>query len=548
MILRRCSIVLLLLSLFLSVDLAAQGRRPPFQNNPITVISDGVFLKGYEVFVIEDRPCMTLRQIRRLFGGRLRWGNVSRNVIYERQGMPIEFQMDASSVTVAGRPVAVGMALRYWFRDLYVPLDLLLSQEFQEFCENKIVWDAGKQVLTVEPQPSVSSPSFYTYPNKSRVVVEIGPRVNYRVMSFRGGLYHVRFFGGRSLGQEQLEIKDGLIETVRLSAHARSADLELKISSKAEEPNIHLLEAPRRLAIDVVSKRPGIPNLVSKKTKGRGEIPPVPGMKGREALEPSLSPGVEEEGIDYAPSSPLLALSPIKTIVVDAGHGGKDAGAIGPHGTLEKDINLQLALTLAKILKREKRFKVVLTRDDDTFISLQERANISNNAKADLFVSIHCNAALNRRTHGFEAYYLSEDATDPSAAAVARRENAVVELEGIQGKVREELRDLLWSMARTETLNESSQLCGFVVSQAEKRLPAVNRGAKQASFHVLRGTDMPAILVESGFISHPKEEARLCSQRYRNKVSDAIFAGLLEYESKKIQSLQSKTLQSTRGN
>ncbi|HMX42395.1 MAG TPA: N-acetylmuramoyl-L-alanine amidase, partial [Elusimicrobiota bacterium] len=150
-------------------------------------------------------------------------------------------------------------------------------------------------------------------------------------------------------------------------------------------------------------------------------------------------------------------------------------------------------------------------------------------------ISLHCNAGLTRASNGFEIYYLSEKATDDEAAAVARRENAVVDLEGVAGPAKEKVEELLWSLARNEHMNDSSEIAALIAHQAAKRLPLANRGVKQAGFYVLRGTAMPAILIETGFITHPKEEGLLRSTRYHQKLIETVYAGLLDYEKRKIQ-------------
>jgi len=190
---------------------------------------------------------------------------------------------------------------------------------------------------------------------------------------------------------------------------------------------------------------------------------------------------------------------------------------------------------LVDLLNAEGRFRVILTRSDDRFLTLQERSSIANKAKADLFISVHCNAALNAASNGFEIYFLSEKATDDEAAAVARRENAVIELEGLGGKARGKVEELLWALARNEHINESSTVAAHIARQADKRLGSLNRGVKQAGFYVLRGTAMPAVLVESAFITNPKEEGLLRSARYQQRIVDAVYAGLLDYEKRKIQ-------------
>lgn len=220
----------------------------------------------------------------------------------------------------------------------------------------------------------------------------------------------------------------------------------------------------------------------------------------------------------------------IKTIVIDPGHGGKDPGAIGPWGTKEKDVVLKIARKLAKELHRNLKTRVVLTRYHDIFLPLAERTAIANREKADLFISVHCNASLKSRTQGFEVYFLSEEASDEEAQAVANMENAVMALEEKKEKGNE-LSSILWSLAMNEFMNESCELSGLVSSEVDSHLRIVdNRGVKQAGFRVLRGAKMPAILVEVGFISNRSEARKLRSSKFQKKLVESICAGVRNYK------------------
>ena len=222
-----------------------------------------------------------------------------------------------------------------------------------------------------------------------------------------------------------------------------------------------------------------------------------------------------------------------KIIVLDAGHGGQDPGAIGPHGVKEKDVNLAIVLQLEKIFKRDKNFKVILTRDDDKFIPLVKRADIANKKNADLFISVHCNANLKRESSGFEVYFLSENASDTEAFSTQTLENSVIALEDADDEKTTELQKLLWSMAFTEYINESSELAGLISGEATGRLKIPNRGTKQANFYVLRGTQMASVLVESAYLSNYTEEAKLQKSSFQKSIADAIYEGVKKYYARK---------------
>ncbi|MBO7611408.1 MAG: N-acetylmuramoyl-L-alanine amidase [Elusimicrobia bacterium] len=222
-----------------------------------------------------------------------------------------------------------------------------------------------------------------------------------------------------------------------------------------------------------------------------------------------------------------------KVIVLDAGHGGHDPGAIGPHGTKEKDINLAIVLQLERIFKKDRNYKVILTRKDDTFIPLVERANIANKNKADLFISVHCNANLKRTASGFEIYFLSEKASDKEAISTETLENSVIALEDKSDEKKTVLQNMLWSLVVNEYINESSELSSFVIAEASGRLKIPNRGIKQANFYVLRGTQMPSVLVETAYISNYTEEAKLNTSGFQKAAADSIYEGVKKYYARK---------------
>jgi N-acetylmuramoyl-L-alanine amidase len=215
-------------------------------------------------------------------------------------------------------------------------------------------------------------------------------------------------------------------------------------------------------------------------------------------------------------------------IAIDAGHGGKDNGAQGVHKTLEKNINLRAAIELAKLLKDSGNFDVLLTRQDDTFIPLSQRSKEANNFHADMFVSLHCNAASNRSEGGFEIYFLSEKASDPESQRVADVENAVLTLEN-KSPEQEAAASLLQAMAKTEFINDSSELAGLMAKELSRHVDIGDRGVKQAAFYVLRGTETPAVLVEMGFLSRPEDEVRLASKGFRRKLLEGLYAGILDF-------------------
>ncbi len=216
----------------------------------------------------------------------------------------------------------------------------------------------------------------------------------------------------------------------------------------------------------------------------------------------------------------------VRRVVIDPGHGGKDTGAIGPHGLREKDVALAIAKRLATRL-RVLGFTVVLTRKDDSFIPLDERTRIANDARADLFVSIHCNAARKRTLSGIETWTLNV-ASDRYAARLSAFENAEDE------RTVSDLRLILADLATKANAGDARELAQSVQSALVRGLRSrigkvTDHGIKQALFYVLLGTHMPSILVETAFLSNPAEEALLRSARYQDGAAEAIARGLKEF-------------------
>jgi N-acetylmuramoyl-L-alanine amidase len=220
----------------------------------------------------------------------------------------------------------------------------------------------------------------------------------------------------------------------------------------------------------------------------------------------------------------------IQTVVIDPGHGGMETGAKGKFGNLEKDITLSISLKLKALIERNMGFEVVLTRDKDVDVSSESRSAIANNRKAGLFISIHANGAVQRKAAGSETFFLSLNATDEETRRLAYLENNSSNLQShIDPSSDDDLMMILWDMAQTAYIKQSSQLAEMVQGELDALLGTRNRGIKQAPFKILTGVACPAILVEAAFISNPEEEKKLASEDFQAKVAEAIYRGLARY-------------------
>lgn len=296
---------------------------------------------------------------------------------------------------------------------------------------------------------------------------------------------------------EGVRATQGEDNTTRVVLDARSLD----------RYRIFTLTDPHRLIIDVQGTRP----------------PP--------AVAPTPSPEVAQPPVE-TPRMPSLARQlglEVKRIVIDPGHGGKDKGAVGPSGVYEKTVTLALALDLKKVLELRLGCQVILTRTTDKFVPLEARAAMANASKADLFISIHTNAHQDPKYFGTETYFL-DFSKDQESARVAAFENAT------STKQISDLERILHDLLMNTKLKESSQLAKMVQTHVVKKLKGDGSyedvrdlGVKQAPFWVLLGAEMPCILVETAFITNPREEARLQDRGFRRLMAEGMASGIDAY-------------------
>ena len=280
----------------------------------------------------------------------------------------------------------------------------------------------------------------------------------------------------------------------------RGGDLTIVFREKGLLANVYALGAPPRLVVDVTR------SATVAAAPAAGARTPVP-----------------------APGSPPA--SKVKTVVLDPGHGGVEEGAKGPGGLFEKDATLALTKTVQEVLQR-RGYRVVATRSSDATVGLDDRAAAANAAKADVFLSIHCNASRAATAHGTEVYYLSLDASDRAAALLAESENAAPVATPNTADKNAAVRDLdliLWDLAQNQHLSASARLAEIVQADFNRLLGITTRGVKQAPFRVLIGVNAPAVLVEVAFITNPDEEARIGSDEFRRQVADTLAGSVDTY-------------------
>lgn len=216
-------------------------------------------------------------------------------------------------------------------------------------------------------------------------------------------------------------------------------------------------------------------------------------------------------------------------VMIDAGHGGKDDGALGRQGIREKTVSLSLAKKVKREVEKIAKLQgypleLRLTRDDDVFIPLKERARMANEWGADMFVSIHLNSSPVSKARGFEVYFLSPEASDPETERLALKES-----EGKLPSGKDDVISILSDVRTTFHMNESAKFAEEMFSSISRSVLSNGRGVRQGPFTVLHGTNMPALLVEVGYLTHPEESSLLAKETYLKRLAGAISSGIIEF-------------------
>lgn len=363
----------------------------------------------------------------------------------------------------------------------------------------------------------------WSYPEFTRVVVELTSPVHTEVRRLAADPRAQRperlyldlpnvWVGTRY--DDGIAVSDGLLRGIRLGQNRRTSTRLVIDLQRYGRHRLFRLTSPDRIVLDVFAERA-----------------PRSGVEKRAAL--AGPKGEPRPGA--APTIVPVRLRPIQTVVLDPGHGGDDPGAVGVGGLREKDVTLRVAGELARRL-RSRGFRVYLTRERDRDLSLEERTAYAEGVGADVFVSIHANAAPRRSAQGIETYYLDKG-HERHALRVAAREN------GVSAKDLDVLQRALAGLKVAEISVQSAQLAsaihGSLVRGLRKSHGLVkDLGVKRGPFHVLFLSGMPSILVETGFVTHPREAKRLRSRYYRDVLAEQMARGLSHYRSARARDIQ----------
>jgi N-acetylmuramoyl-L-alanine amidase len=372
-----------------------------------------------------------------------------------------------------------------------------------------------------EPAPdkaAITGVRFLSWKNYTRVMLELSQEAKYEVRRLKEdsakrlpARVYVDITGARigAVSRDPIAVDDGLLRQVRVGQHSHDIVRVVLDVNDLGSYNAFVLADPYRLVIDIYGDNGNNPGVF------KGEPPARP-------VDPSPRPAPRA-----AQPAPLPAINGLRKIVLDPGHGGKDPGAIGPGGIAEKDIVLAVAKKLARKLTAELGVKVVLTREDDRYVALEDRTATANAEDADLFISLHMNASPNADAKGIETYYL-DNTTDEAAIRLAARENAtsrrnISDLQFI-------LSDMTQNMKLEDSITLAHRLQASMVTGMNRVMSDVkDLGVKKALFYVLVGARMPSVLVEMFFISNRSEGRAMSRQSYQDAMVDALFEGIEKF-------------------
>ena len=362
---------------------------------------------------------------------------------------------------------------------------------------------------TPAPAPDatvLSNVRHWAYPDYTRVVIDLNRPPSFQVEKSSSSSLSIRLthtvLGDLFKKNRTIVVRDAPLKQIEAKQKERDA-VELVLTFKQfGEYKVIPLSDPDRLVIDLYN--------------GKQETVT--------ASADSEKPSTRSDVTAMLPAPPPFT---IRTIVIDPGHGGKDPGALGINGLAEKEVVLDVSLRLRELIEKKLKKKVIMTRDQDVFIPLDERTLMANAQKADLFVSVHANSSPRRSTQGIEVYFLGR-ASDDRAIEVAARENATS-----QKAARDFQEVILNDLERDFNINESLEFAHLTqkafVEQLISKYPTSSLGVKRAPFYVLANTNMPAILAEISFLTNPAEEKRLRSSQYRQKIAESLFKGIERY-------------------
>jgi len=462
---------------------------------------------------------ISLVGLARTFGASLYWSPLTRKMVFKLGGS--EIKVTAMNPIVVVDDLIFNLPVMPMVEEgaIYVPVGPF-TPLLDRVVPGDVRWESESRTLFVEmAQTNLSAPIIEERENGTLVTIPAMRHFDQILdTTSEPSWLHLTIYGGKLDPSVWVSLTPrGAIKKILAYQYENSAQISFLLE-KGIRYKVYQTSSPERIILVLREAGPSEGLLVR-----------------REVLDPE---------VDYD-------LWAIDTIVIDPGHGGVDSGAIGPTGLKEKEVVLDIAHRLKKLLEERLHLRVILTREEDVFVPLGERAEIANRNGGKLFISIHTNANRKTNVNGVEVYFLSEARTD-EAMEVARRENASIRFEepaNSVGEIKDEdfllrdIRGILVNMASNRFLKESQDLAALIQSELVRATRLPDRGVKQAGFYVMLGTEatMPSVLVEVAFISNRYEERLLKTRSFRQKVAEALYRSVKAFKERQEQGLGTGT-------
>ena len=494
---------------------------PPAADEPDATIgvvyADGRPTEDVALFRVEegsDELFLSAYHVARIFKATKFWNPGARKLVLRIGIRRYLFTIDTRVVLVDNEPVLLRVPVKYEQGSVMIPLEFI-SEVLAPSSREDIELDEERLVLTIgSPDYNITHIAFEEGDEGTRAVLTLTEELLYHVDSETPGLLRLKIYGG-SLNSLLFTIPqgEGLFNRVRAEQTEHDAYLFFDVKRSAARFRVEFetdgegRDVVRRLVIFLE----------------KGELPEIP-------------------EVDYAGKRMLEILDedarqrwrePLQRIAIDPGHGGIDNGKVGRSGVKEKDINLEIAMLLQERLLDALSVDIVMTRIEDELVPLERRAEIANAEGADLFISIHCNGWFHPDAGGFETFFLSPARTEDESR-LAREENESTRFEnpGLSAEEADDLDFILWDMVQNEFITESSELAELIQQELSEVLDIRNRGVKQAGFKVLKGIQMPAVLVEVAFLSNNEEERLLQDTDFQQRIVQGIVEGIRRFQNR----------------
>ncbi len=442
---------------------------------------------------------VSLSELAEILGGTLTWEIVGHKVAYKDGGFSFGFLLDSPFFVLNDSTYNMTYAAGLRSGQLFVPVATLLPF-LDRVTPQKLSWSREERTIRVDSEYfNVNDLSVQSKANGVLIELHLSTALAYEVFVTEGNWINISIRDARINRSRVLSRKDSrLMRNLKVhQVENNTGQVSIRLRQKPDKWHHKLVHDPTRIQISISD--------------------------------------VNFE-LDTSPTPVIGPDDKIDVIVVDPGHGGDDYGAIGPSGTREKDIALDIGKKLASMIRKDKKFKVIMTRDRNKTVSLEKRAEIANNAGADLFISIHANASPKKRVRGWNVFFLAPALND-SARSVEQLENSFFLRESNQNPnpsdaFEDPILTILNEMILTEFQAESNDFALMVDREFRRRLKTPARGVDQAGFFVLNKVFTPSVLIEAAFISNKSEEKMLKSKKYQEQIAKGIYEAIKRFKGK----------------